>query len=56
MVFTLNKLAKAMSGMPRDARILIRLPDERLVDLDHVTPGFVSDDNREVPGTSGAGS
>ncbi|SFK83588.1 hypothetical protein [Methylocapsa palsarum] len=34
--FTLNKLAEAMRGMPRAARILIALPDGRLVEIDHI--------------------
>lgn len=41
--FTLNKLAEAMRGMPRDARIMLKLPDGRIVDLDHVRPILASD-------------
>jgi hypothetical protein len=40
MTFTLDKLARAMRamrGMPRDARIMIRLPGGKLVELDLVT-------------------
>ena len=33
MTFTLDKLAHAMRGMPRDARIMIQLPDGTLVEL-----------------------
>ena len=32
--FTLAKLAEALRGMPRDARLLIRLPDGQLVEID----------------------
>ncbi len=41
--FTLNKLANAMRGMPRDVRIMLKLPDGRIVDLDHVQPILASD-------------
>jgi hypothetical protein len=42
--FTLAKLAEALRGIPRDARMLIRLPDGRLVEIDHVTAAHVTDD------------
>ena len=41
MPFTLDKLAQALRGMPRDARMLIQLPDGRLADIDHIRPGHV---------------
>jgi hypothetical protein len=43
--FTLAKLAEALRGMPRDARMLIRLQDGRLVEIDHVTAAHVTDGN-----------
>ena len=54
MAFTLNKLAMAMRGMPRDARILIRLPDGRLVDIDQVAAAYVREDNSTLPDSGGA--
>lgn len=47
--FTLAKLAEALRGMPRDARMLIRLPDGRLVEIDHVTAAHVTDKNDALP-------
>jgi hypothetical protein len=41
--FTLATLAEALRGMPRDARMLIRLPDGQLVEIDHVTAAHVTD-------------
>jgi hypothetical protein len=41
MTFTLDKLAHALRGMPRDARMLIQLPDGTLAEIDHVRPGHV---------------
>ena len=52
--FTLAKLAEALRGMPRDARMLIRFPDGRLVEIDHVTAAHVSDDNTALPGGASA--
>jgi len=48
--FTLAKLAEALRGMPREARMLIRLPDGRLVEIDHVTAAHVTNDNAALPG------
>ena len=51
--FTLNKLAVAMRGMPRDAVIFIKLPDGRLVDMDHVTATYALEQTPgEITGTS----
>jgi hypothetical protein len=43
--FTLNELAQALRGMPRDARMLIRPPNGQLVGIDHVTAAHVTDGN-----------
>ena len=40
---TLHELAVWMRGMPRDAPILIRLPDGRLVHIDHVSATYARD-------------
>ena len=48
--FTIAKLAGALRGMPREARMLIRLHDGRLVEIDHVTAAHLSDDNVALPG------
>ena len=55
--FTIAKLAEALRGMPREARMLIRPPKGRLVDIDHVRPAYLTDDNATLSGganTSGA--
>src|SRR3954471_17460024 len=52
--FTLAKLAEALRGMPRDARMLIRLPDGRLVEIDHATAAYVTGDNATLPGGASA--
>ena len=52
--FTLAKLAEALRGMPRDARMLIRLPDGRLVEIDHVTAAYVTGDNAMLSGGASA--
>ncbi len=52
--FTLAKLAQALRGMPREARMLIRLHDGRLVVIDHVTAAHLSDDNVALPGGASA--
>jgi hypothetical protein len=55
--FTLAKLAETLRGMPRDARMLIRLQDGRLVEIDHVTAAHVTDDNAALPdGASAQGT
>lgn len=41
--FTLDEMAAAMRGVPRDARIMIRLPDGQLVDIDHIKAAHVPD-------------
>jgi hypothetical protein len=46
--FTLGKLAEALRGMPRDARMLIRLPDGQLVEIDHVTAAHVTGGNAGI--------
>jgi hypothetical protein len=38
---TLNEIAQALRGMPRDARMLIQLPGGTLAEVDHVRPGYV---------------
>jgi hypothetical protein len=48
--FTLAKLDEALRGMPRGARMLIRLPDGKLVEIDHVTAAHVTDDGTALPG------
>ena len=55
VAFTLNKLAQALRGMPRDGRMLIRLPDGGLVDIDHVTAAYVGDDDKAQSGPGGGG-
>ena len=52
--FTIAKLAEALRGMPREARMLIRLPDGRLVEIDHVTAAHLTDDNAALPGGASA--
>ena len=52
--FTLAKLAQALRGMPREARMLIRLPDGQLVEIDHVTAAHLTDDNAALPGGASA--
>ena len=52
--FTIAKLAEALRGIPREARMLIRLPDGRLVEIDHVRPAFLTDDNAALPGGASA--
>ena len=52
--FTIAKLAEALRGMPREARMMIRLPDGRLVEIDHVTPAYLTDDNAALPGGASA--
>jgi hypothetical protein len=47
MTFTLDKLARAMRGMPRDARIMIRLPGGKLVELDLVTATHTRTDSTD---------
>jgi hypothetical protein len=42
--FTIAKLAEALRGIPRDAHLLIRLPDGRLVEIDHLKAAYVADD------------
>src|SRR4051812_39007144 len=41
VTFTLDKLAQAMRGMPREAPVLIELPDGRLAQIALVRPGPV---------------
>ena len=48
--FALAKLAEALRGMPRDARMLIRLPGGQLVEIDHVTAAHVTDGNAVLSG------
>jgi hypothetical protein len=38
MPFTLDKLAGALRGIPRDALMLVRLPDGTLRQIDHLKP------------------
>ena len=52
--FTIAKLAEALRGRPREARMLIRLQDGRLVEIDHVTPAHLTDDNAALPGGASA--
>ena len=52
--FTIAKLAEALRGTPREARMLIRLPDRRLVEIDHVTATYLTDDNAALPGGASA--
>lgn len=54
--FTLNKLAEAMRGMPRDARIMLKLPDGWIVDLDHVKPILAGDIGTMTTDISASGS
>ena len=53
--FTISKLAEALRGIPREARMLIRLPDGRLVEIDHVRPAYLTDDNAALPGGANTG-
>ncbi len=41
--FTLNKLANAMRGLPRDAPILIKTADGAMRRIDHVTGVKISE-------------
>jgi hypothetical protein len=50
--FTIARLAQALRGIPREARILIRLQDGQLVEIDHVRPAYLTDDNAAL--SSGA--
>jgi hypothetical protein len=50
--FTLNELAVALRGMPRDGHILIKLPSGKLVEIDHVTGSYVSEDLQDRTGAS----
>jgi len=43
--FTLHKLASALRGIPRDAPMLVRLPDGSLHHIDHLQPATVADQN-----------
>jgi hypothetical protein len=52
---TLDQLALALRGMPRDARILIKLNNGQLVDIDHITAAYIGDGNRAHNGPSGGG-
>jgi hypothetical protein len=52
--FTLARLAEALRGMPRDARMLIRLPNGQLVEIDHVTAAHVTDDRTALVGGASA--
>ena len=38
MAFTLDKLAQALRGMPRNAVMLIQLPDGTLAEIDYIKP------------------
>jgi len=40
--FTLDQMAAALRGMPRDAPILLQLPDGRLGEIEGVRPTHVS--------------
>jgi hypothetical protein len=50
---TLDKLAQAMRGMPRDALIMIRTP-QGLREVRLVKPGYIRDDGE--PGMAGTGA
>ena len=52
--FTIAKLAEALRGIPREARMLIRLSDGRHVEIDHVTAAHLTDDNATLPGGANA--
>jgi hypothetical protein len=41
--FTLNKLANAMKGLPRDAPILIKTSDGAMRPIDHITGVKISE-------------
>jgi hypothetical protein len=43
--FTIAKLAEGLRGIPRDARMLIQLPDGKLVEIDHLRGAHVTADN-----------
>jgi hypothetical protein len=55
LTFTLDKLAHAMRGMPRDARIMIQLPGGKLVELALVRPMYTRADSNDetVPAAPG---
>ena len=55
MTFTLDKLAHAKRGMPRDARIMIQLPGGKLVELALVRPMYTRADSNDetVPAAPG---
>ena len=52
--FTIARLAEALRGMPREARMLIRLHVGRLVEIDYVTAAHLTDDNAALPGGASA--
>lgn len=53
---TLDDLAQALRGMPRDARMVVRLHDGRLADIDHVKPAHLSAGPDPVARASADGS
>ena len=40
--------------MPREARMMICLHDGQLVEIDHVRPAYLTDDNAALPGGASA--
>jgi len=52
--FTLAKLAEVLRGMPRDARMLIRLHDGQLVEIYHMSAAPVTEGNAALPGGASA--
>ena len=52
MPFTLDKLAKAMRGVPRDARILVQLPSGELVNIEAVAPTHLHDERAALGASS----
>lgn len=54
--FTLDALANSLRGMPRDAPILIRMPDGSLRPVIGVRPAHLSGDQQELPEGSYTGA
>ena len=53
---TLDGLARALRGMPRDARMMVRLPDGSLRDIAIVRPVLLGGDGAVLSVASGQGT
>jgi hypothetical protein len=52
--FTLDQLAQALRGMPRNAPVLLELPDGRLVEIASVRPQHVLVREGAIEGSTSA--